>query len=226
MGFDKMDDALPLDRLFQRLSLHYGPLHWWPADTPFEVAVGAILTQNTTWTQVEKAIDNLRQADLLSPAALRRVALSDLELMVRPAGFFRQKAHRLKLLVEHLFAHHDGRLETLLAGPTDQVRRELLSLKGVGPETADSILLYAGGHPVFVVDAYTHRLCSRLGLYAGRVDYQALQSLFMGHLPADAALFNAYHALIVQVCKDVCRKRSPRCPACPLAADCPSAGSL
>ena len=221
-----MDYAWRLDQIFQRLSRHYGPLHWWPAETPFEVALGAILTQNTTWTQVEKAIDNLRQADLLSPAALRRVVLSDLERMVRPAGFFRQKAHRLKLLVEHLFVRHDGRLETLLDGPTDQVRRELLSLKGVGPETADSILLYAGGHPVFVVDSYTHRLCSRLGLYTGRVDYQALQALFMDHLPADAALFNAYHALIVQLCKDACRKRSPRCPACPLAADCPSTTSF
>ncbi|BCA78420.1 endonuclease III domain-containing protein [Desulfuromonas sp. AOP6] len=221
-----MDTTLRLTQIFQRLSHHYGPLHWWPAETPFEVAVGAILTQNTTWTQVERAIDNLRQADVLSPAALRRVATTDLELMVRPAGFFRQKAHRLKLLAEHLCTFHDGRLEVLLAGPTEPVRRELLSLKGVGPETADSILLYAGGHPVFVVDAYTHRLCSRLGLTAGRMDYQALQALFMDHLPADAAQFNAYHGLIVQVCKDVCRKRSPRCPACPLAIDCPSAGSF
>ena len=225
-GPDGMDCTLRLEGIFQSLFRHYGSLHWWPAETPFEVAVGAILTQNTTWIQVEKAIDNLRQAGLLSPAALREVATSDLELKVRPAGFFRQKAHRLKLLAEHLCAFHQGRLEVLLAGPTDEVRRELLSLKGVGPETADSILLYAGGHPVFVVDAYTYRLCCRLGLYAGRADYQALQSLFMDHLPADAALFNAYHGLIVQLCKDVCRKRSPRCPDCPLAADCPSAGSL
>jgi endonuclease-3 related protein len=207
--------------IFDRLAAHFGPLHWWPAQSPFEVVVGAILTQNTAWRNVEYAIANLQEADALTPAALAGLDPSALEALIRPAGFFRQKAERLQLFARHLFARHGGELAALLAGPLETVRAELLACKGVGPETADSILLYAGGHPSFVVDAYTRRLFTRLGLLRGDEGYEATRALFMDHLPPDTDLFNEYHALIVEECKTFCRKRSPLCPACPLLAVCP-----
>ncbi len=206
--------------IFQRLADHFGPLHWWPADTPFEVAIGAILTQNTAWTNVEKAIANLNQAGALHPAAIRDLQRPQLEALIRPAGFFRQKAERLQLFVAHLFDGHGGDLERLLKQPLAQARRELLGLKGIGPETADSILLYGGELPSFVVDAYTRRLFGRLGLLAGNETYEEIRALFMRHLPADTDLFNEYHALIVEECKTFCRKRIPRCSPCPLLAVC------
>ncbi|NIQ96249.1 MAG: endonuclease III domain-containing protein [Desulfuromonadales bacterium] len=208
--------------VFEHLAGHFGPLHWWPAETPFEVAVGAVLTQNTAWTNVEKAIANLKKAEALSPAAIRDCSRPELEALIRPAGFFRQKAERLQLFVEHLFACHGGSLERLLAAPLSEARRELLSLKGIGPETADSILLYAGGHPSFVVDAYTRRLFGRLGLLDGGENYEVIRELFMSQLPPDVEMFNEYHALIVEECKTFCRKSRPRCADCPLLADCPT----
>lgn len=207
--------------IFNRLAAHFGPLHWWPALTPFEVVVGAILTQNTAWRNVEYAVANLKEAGALNPAALAGLDRSELEALIRPAGFFRQKAERLQLFVGHLFDRHGGDLAALLAGPLEAVRAELLACKGVGPETADSILLYAGGRPSFVVDAYTRRLFTRLGLLNGKEGYEAIRSLFMDHLPPETDLFNEYHALIVEECKTFCRKRSPLCPACPLLAGCP-----
>jgi endonuclease-3 related protein len=213
------DDLL---QLFERLLVHFGPRHWWPADTPFEMAIGAILTQNTAWTNVEKAIDNLRAANTLHPEPLNRLPRSELEELIYPAGFFRQKSERLQLFSAHLLDRHQGRLEQLLEHPLGEVRHELLSLKGIGPETADSILLYAGRHPSFVIDAYTRRLLDRLELLPGRGRYDELRSLFMERLPAEAPLFNEYHALIVALCKDLCRKRNPRCNACPLLKLCPT----
>lgn len=210
-----------LQQLCDRLAAHFGPLHWWPAQSPFEVVIGAILTQNTAWRNVEYAIANLRQAQALSPTALRQLEEAQLQQLIRPAGFFRQKAERLQLFVAHLFAAHHGELSRLLSGELDAVRRELLALKGVGPETADSILLYAGGRPSFVIDAYTRRLFTRLGLLQGKESYEQIRALFMAHLPPDPDLFNEYHALIVETCKTFCRKRAPLCPACPLLADCP-----
>jgi endonuclease-3 related protein len=210
-----------LHDIFDRLVGHFGPLHWWPADSPFEVAVGAILTQNTAWRNVELAIANLKEAQALSPEALRELATGELENLIRPAGFFRQKAERLKLFVEHLFRAHGGELPDLLSGLLEHVRGELLSLKGVGPETADSILLYAGGYPSFVVDAYTRRLFTRLEVLRGDEDYEAIRALFMTRLPPEADLFNEYHALIVEECKTFCRKRLPLCPSCPLLQICP-----
>ncbi len=210
-----------LQNVFQRLLAHFGPLHWWPADSPFEVVIGAILTQNTAWTNVEKAITNLRQADCLTPAALRHTRREQLEEWIRPAGFFRQKAERLLLFVEHLFARHQGNLSQMLHGQLAEVRRELLALKGIGPETADSILLYAGGHPSFVVDAYTRRLFGRLGLLEGSSSYEDIRGYFMARLPADPDFYNEYHALIVEQCKTVCRKQRPLCSACPLLEICP-----
>ena len=219
-----MSNALP-QPVFDRLLAHFGPLHWWPAETPFEVVIGAILTQNTAWTNVEKAIANLRREGALTPEALRVAPRERLEEWIRPAGFFRQKAERLQLFVEHLFAHHDGDLGRLLTAPLPETRRELLTLKGVGPETADSILLYAGGLPSFVVDAYTRRLFGRLGLLDPTAPYEHIRAFFMACLPSDVDLFNEYHALIVEQCKQLCRKRKPLCADCPLQEICPFAKS-
>jgi endonuclease III related protein len=185
------------------------------------VVVGAILTQNTAWRNVEYAIANLQAAGALTPASLRTLERDELEILIRPAGFFRQKAERLQLFVEHLFARHGGDLAALLTGPLERVRAELLDCKGVGPETADSILLYAGNRPSFVVDAYTRRLFTRLGVLHGDEGYEKIRALFMEHLPHDTDLFNEYHALVVEECKTFCRKRAPLCPACPLLAGCP-----
>lgn len=210
-----------LQDIFDRLIGHFGPLHWWPADSPFEVVVGAVLTQNTAWRNVEMAIANLKEGMALSPEALRDIRTEDLERLIRPAGFFRQKAERLKLFATHLFRCHGGDLASLLSGPLEEARAELLSLKGIGPETADSILLYAGGYPSFVVDAYTLRLFIRLEVLGGTEGYEEVRALFMENLPHEADLFNEYHALIVEECKTFCRKRLPLCSACPLQPICP-----
>lgn len=211
----------PQQAVFDRLAGYYGPLHWWPAETPFEVVIGAILTQNTAWRNVERAIAHLRAAGVLTPAGLRELPRAELERLIHPAGFFRQKAERLQLFVDHLFFHHGGDLAAMLVGDLDDVRRELLARKGIGPETADSILLYAGGRPSFVVDAYTRRIFSRLGLLAGEESYEKIRSLFMENLPADSDLFNEYHALIVEHAKTLCRK-DPLCLHCPLLPLCPT----
>jgi endonuclease-3 related protein len=212
----------PAERLidiFNRLADHFGPLHWWPAETPFEVVVGAILTQNTAWRNVELAIVALKEAGVLSTRGLLGVGREELEKLIRPAGFFRQKAERLQLFVAYLRQHYAGDLGALLEGPLDAVRNELLTLKGVGPETADSILLYAGERPSFVVDAYTRRLLTRLGLLEGNEKYAEIRSLFMDHLPHSSELYNEYHALIVEQCKVYCRVK-PLCSDCPLKSVC------
>ena len=208
-----------LTDIYRILLQTYGPCHWWPAETPFEMAVGAILTQNTNWRNVEKAIANLREAALLSPAGLEAVEPSRLEELIRPAGFFRQKAERLQLLSGYLGEHHQGRLEEMLRQPLDRLRPELLSLKGIGPETADSILLYAGAHLSFVVDAYTRRIFTRVGLLHGAESYAEIRSFFMSELPAEVALYNEYHALIVAHAKEHCRTK-PLCAGCPLGVGC------
>lgn len=206
--------------VFQRLAGDYGAQGWWPAKTPFEVVIGAILTQNTAWTNVERAIAALDRAGGLTPEGLRGLERSVLEGLIRPAGFFRQKAARLQAFADYLQCHHHGSLEQCLGGDIQVVRAELLAQPGIGPETADSILLYAGGHPAFVVDAYTRRLFQRLGSLQGDESYSAVRNLFMTQLPAEAALFNEYHALIVVHCKSRCRKSNPRCTACPLLPFC------
>lgn len=152
-----------------------GPQHWWPAGSAFEVVAGVYLTQNTAWTNVEQAIQNLRRAGLLSVEGIREISLNELEQLIRPAGYFRQKAARLKLFVAHLDAHHEGSLARMMAQPTDVLREELLSLTGIGPETADSILLYAGGHEVFVVDSYTRRIFERHGLMNSETGYEEIR---------------------------------------------------
>ena len=214
-------ETLTLPQLCDRLAAHFGPLHWWPAQTPFEVVIGAILTQNTAWRNVEYAIANLKQAQALTPEAIGNLSEPELQQLIRPAGFFRQKAERLQLFVAHLFARHDGELRHWLSGELGAVRQELLALKGIGPETADSILLYAGNRPSFVVDAYTRRLLTRLGLLQGEESYEQIRALFMNRLPHDSDLFNEYHALIVETCKQYCHKRRPLCHPCPLCRHCP-----
>jgi len=206
--------------IYQLLFRHFGPRHWWPAETPMEMAIGAILTQNTAWRNVERAIGQLRQEIALTGAALLDLDVQRLEELIRSAGFFRQKARRLRQFARYLQHNHAGRLETLLDQPLEQARRELLQLNGIGPETADAILLYAGGHPSFVIDAYTKRVLLRYGLIAADPGYEPLRRRFMELLPADAQLFNEYHALLVELCKACCTRRSPACPTCPLADHC------
>jgi endonuclease-3 related protein len=184
------------------------------------VIIGAILTQNTAWTNVEKAIANLKAAKVLAPAALCRLASTELEQLIRPAGFFRQKAARLRQVTTVLVERYDGDVERFCGGPLDEARNRLLALSGIGPETADSILLYAAHRPSFVIDAYTRRIFARLGLLDGNARYDAIRARFMDELPRDVALFNKYHALIVTLAKVHCRKRQPACPTCPLVADC------
>jgi endonuclease-3 related protein len=165
-------------RFYRTLDSAWGPQNWWPAESPLEMIVGAFLTQNTAWTNVEKALRNLRAANALSLYALRSIALLDLELLIRPAGYFRQKSARLKLFVQFLDDRYDGSLDRMFAAPTEQLRAELLALNGVGPETADSILLYAGNHVVFVVDAYTRRIVERHGILPADSHYEDVREFF------------------------------------------------
>jgi len=209
-----------LQYVCNRLADHFGPLHWWPADTPFEVVIGAFLTQNTAWRNVEQAIAALKQAIPLTPQALSALHPERLEALIRPAGFFRQKAQRLQLFSAYLLERHQGDLDAMLGGAMPQVRQTLLSLKGIGPETADAILLYAAQRPSFVVDAYTQRLMKRFGILRGDESYEEIRNLFMDNLPHQVDLFNEYHALIVEQCKTFCRKR-PLCASCPLRPQCP-----
>ncbi len=206
-------------QIYQKLQSHYGCRDWWPAETPFEVVIGAILTQNTNWNNVETAITNLRRAKALTLVAIMQLPREELESLIRPSGFFRQKAERLQLFCHYIQQHYRGSLDNFLAREMNLVRDELLTLKGIGPETADSILLYAGHHPSFVIDNYTMRLFKRLGILAGTEKYQQVRTLFMAELPADVQLYNEYHALIVNHCKEFCRKR-PLCNNCPCTDIC------
>jgi len=199
------------DLLFER----FGPQHWWPGETQFEIMTGAILTQNTNWTNVEKAIGNLKRAGLLEPRKLYQLDISQLAELIRPAGYYNIKAKRLKNFLAWLFNDYGGQLENLDDVPTDRLRGELLSITGVGPETADSILLYALDRAVFVVDAYTARIASRHHLIDSGADYEQLRELFQSSMPEDVRLFNEYHALLVRVGKEFCRPR-PNCGDCPL----------
>jgi len=195
----------------------FGPQHWWPGQTRFEVIVGAILTQNTNWANVEKAIANLRARGLLEPGAMHSLERSELARLIRPAGYYNIKARRLCAFLDWLFDRYTGDLDALSGVPTDSLRQQLLSITGIGPETADSILLYALDRPVFVVDAYTARIASRHGLIEPPFDYHQLQDLFHSHLRPDVRLFNEYHALLVRLGKEYCRPR-PSCKGCPLEA--------
>lgn len=205
-----------LKEIYQRLYQALGPQGWWPGESPFEVCVGAILTQNTNWQNVERAIANLKQAGVLSPRALYELPEEILAELVRPAGYFRVKARRLKNFIRFLVEYFEGDLEGLFALPLEEARRTLLGVSGIGPETADSILLYAGGKPTFVIDAYTRRILLRHGLATEDMGYEDLREMFMRYLPADPELYNEYHALFVAVGKNFCRPKNPRCEECPL----------
>ncbi len=197
----------------------YGPQHWWPADSAFEVMVGAVLTQNTAWGNVEKAIDRLQVKQCLNPEALLQMPESELAGLIRPAGYFNVKAGRLRNLCAWVV--QSGGVEALAEVDTSVLRRRLLAVKGVGPETADDILLYAFERAVFVVDAYTRRIGERVGLLRGDADYESVRAAFEQALGLNAGLFNELHALIVKHAKQHCRKK-PVCRGCPLADVCPS----
>ncbi len=208
-----IDTDLLLD-IYRRMEEALGHQNWWPAETPFEVCVGAILTQNTNWSNVERAIKNLKQAGLLSPEGIAAAEDERLFELIKPAGFYKQKAKRLKAFSKWLL--EQGGLDALKDTPTETLREMLLSIKGVGHETADSILLYALDRPVFVVDAYTYRIFLRHNLIYEEITYNELQELFMRNLPEDVELFKEYHALLVEVGKRFCKKKKPLCGGCPL----------
>ena len=209
-----MSECAVLNRLYDTLFAAYGPQHWWPGETPFEVMVGAVLTQNTNWQNVERAIGNLKEARLLDPRRLNRLPVNRLARLIRPAGYYNIKARRLKALVRWLVARGGGRAETAFRGELAARRKELLGIFGVGPETADSILLYAGNRRTFVVDAYTRRILSRHGIVPPDAAYDEIKAMFESRLPRDVRLYNEYHALLVRLAKENCRT-VPLCESCP-----------
>jgi endonuclease-3 related protein len=204
-----------LSDIYKKLYRAFGPQYWWPGETSFEVAVGAILTQNTNWGNVEKAIVNLKKERKLHADALHKLPIDRLAALIRPAGYFNIKAGRLKHFVDLLMREYHGSMATMKKEETDAIRDKLLSVNGIGPETADSIVLYALGKPVFVIDAYTKRVLSRHNILDHDSSYEKFQALFHSNLGKDVQLFNEYHALIVRVAKEHCRTK-PVCAGCPL----------
>ena len=223
-------------KIYESLFKHFGPQHWWPGETPMEVIVGAVLTQNTNWGNVEKALDNLRCQNLLDIAGINALSHAKLAALIKPAGYFNVKARRLKNLMNFIASRYQGDLQLMGRAPLEELRKGLLEVNGIGPETADSILLYAFNKPIFVVDAYTKRFLYRHNLIGAQDDYHFVQDLFMKNLISKdpstrpsgslrvspkgknsprAQLFNEYHALIVRLGKDFC-KPTPRCDECPL----------
>ena len=212
--------------IYGRLYGRYGPQHWWPADGAFEVIIGAILTQAASWDNVDKALANLKARGLLEPAALRAVDQEELAGLIRPSVYFNSKARKVKAFVHHLEEHYDDDLATFLAKDADLLRQELLSIYGVGEETADDIVLYAAHKPMFVIDAYTRRIISRLGLDPGRDTYGSYQAIFMDNLSHDATMFNEYHALLDHHAAETCRKSRPACVGCCLLDVCPTGARI
>ena len=208
-----------LQDIYHRLFTTYGPQHWWPAEEPFEVMVGAILTQSAAWLNVEKAIANLKAAGALSPQALRQLSLPEMATLIHPCGYYNTKARKLRSLAHWLGECCQDDLDRLFHHSAEWLREQLLSVYGIGEETADSIILYAADKAVFVIDAYTRRIIDRIGLAPDNHSYAAYQALFRDNLPADARLFNEYHALLVCLGKSVCRNR-PLCPPCCLSNMC------
>lgn len=212
-----------LKKVYNRLYKAYGPRNWWPGETPFEVAVGAILTQNTAWSNVEKAILNLKKEGLLTPKRLNEVNVLRLSRLIKPAGYYNVKAKRLKSLLDFLFREYGGNLRPMKKESVKTLRRKLLNVNGIGPETCDSILLYALEKPIFVIDAYTRRIFSRCGIIDENIRYEKLQLIFMENLPRNTRFYNEYHALIVQLGKDICKKR-PNCNLCVINKLCKKKG--
>lgn len=223
----KKETAERLQLIFNLLFSHFGAQHWWPGESRWEIMVGAVLTQNTSWRNVERAIAQLKQAQRLEPARLRALRTTRLAQLIRSSGYYNGKAKKLKALVKFLYDHYDGdpaRMVQPAAHTLEEQRAALLNVYGIGPETADCIMLYVAKQPIFVVDAYTRRIFARLGFSAATASYDELQQLFMQHLLPDVALFNEYHALLVMLGKDICTKRAPRCHVCPLAEVCEKRG--
>jgi len=205
--------------IFYRLYKAYGPQHWWPGDSPLEIAIGAVLTQNTNWMNVEKAIGNLKKKNLMDAKKLLAIQNDSLADLIKPAGYYRIKAERLKNFLRWLVM--EGGFEGLKSKDIEELRDELLKIKGIGKETADSILLYAIEKPIFVIDAYTRRILKRMGIIQKEnMEYDELRNLFESNLPRDVELFNEYHALLVRLGKEICLKRRPQCARCPLSDIC------
>ncbi len=216
----KLSSDKKLLSLYQSLFDYFGPRHWWPANSSFEVVIGAILTQNTAWGNVEKAIKNLQETNTLTPESIVNTPTTKLEQLIKPSGFFRQKAERLQNLAKHLVTEWQSDTESFCSGPLNEARNRLLKRPGIGPETADSILLYAANRPSFVVDAYTKRTFERIGILHGKETYEEVRQIFMQTLPEDVELYNEYHAQIVELAKTFCKKQSPLCKECPLLDQC------
>lgn len=204
-----------LRHIYDALNGYFGELNWWPADTPFEVIVGVILTQNTAWRNVVPAIEKLKEANILTPEGLNGVGKGTLAILIRSSGYYNLKAARIKHFTKFLHEEHGGSLEKLFNGDTWKIRERLLQINGIGEETADSMLLYAGRKPVFVVDAYTRRILTRHNLIKDHASYKEIQSLFMTNLPQTVSLYNQYHALLVNTGKMFCRTKR-LCGECPL----------
>ena len=213
-----------LQQAYDRLLAAFGPQHWWPGETPLEIMIGAVLVQNTAWKNVERAIANLRDDGLMQVRAIYELPIEELAEVIRPAGYFRVKARRLHNLLDFVVREYDGSLDAMFQSDVATLREQLLAVHGIGPETADAILLYAGNLPTFVVDTYTHRVLARHGWIGYEADYHEIKDHFESSLPRDATLYNEYHALLVRVGKDFCRRTAPKCDTCPLAALLPDGG--
>jgi endonuclease-3 related protein len=205
-----------LRRYYHRLLKEFGPQGWWPAETQLEVILGAVLTQNTTWRNAALAIGRLRQAGMLDLTRLRAIRTARLQSLIRPAGFFKQKARTIQGFVRWLGDAHGGSLDRMFEQPAEGLREELLQLRGLGPETVDAMLLYAGGKPFFVADAYTRRILARHGMLPAGADYRQAQQSIHRALGPDAGVYNEFHALLVELGKRRCRRKAPQCGGCPL----------
>lgn len=217
-----LKDAQPeeLQAIYQGLLAHFGPRGWWPADSPTEMMVGALLTQSVAWRNVETCIRRLKEAELLDWRALHAAPDTQIEELIRPSRYFRAKTQKLKALASHVVMRHGGDLPRMFATPLPELRRELLAVHGLGPETVDCILVYAAQLPSFVVDAYTRRIFSRLGYFDERIGYEAMRRFFSDRLPPDVPLFNEYHALIDALGHHHCHPQAPKCDTCPLRDRC------
>jgi endonuclease-3 related protein len=213
-----MNKSERIKEFYSALYKRYGPQKWWPADTELECILGTILTQNTTWKNVEKALENLKKEGLISIEKLALIPTETLGKLIRPSGYFNQKATKIKSFINFVMENYGGNIHKMFEEETQKLRDKLLSIRGIGPETADSILLYVAEKPMFVVDAYTYRVLLRHNLIPEETTYQSIQELFMESLPEDTKLFNEYHALLVRLGKEHCRKK-PICEGCPLEYD-------
>ena len=200
-------------KIYNKLLNHFGKQDWWPAETPYEVIIGAILTQQTSWKNVEKAINNLKKLDLMTPEKIANANIETLEKAVYPSGFYKQKASRIKKISRYLLENYNGNLNKFFSRKTEKIRKELLKFPGVGFETADSILLYAGEKEIFVIDAYTKRMCKCHGINGS---YEKVRHFFENNIPRDREIYNEYHALVVELGKNHCISRNPLCGECPL----------